>query len=1044
MKPGEPRYSAESDREEWDGVRQIWRINLLGILTAQRSGQEIARFRTLKTAALLGYLAYEARPQSRETLAGLLWPDSDLGNGRNSLSVALNSLRTQLEPPEVEFGSVLIADRNFVSLNPGAVTTDIAEFRALLTALKKLSDSDLQRIPLLQRAVDLYRGRLLEGLYEDWIVQEAQRLEETFFNLLDQLTVLLYKSGEYHEMQRCAERSINMAPWREAGHRHLIFAFHTRGQSASALRHYQHWQQNLKGDSEAASVATRALIAQIERSQARGQQPDRTEIEQITLRATLPQEGAQVQSPEPESTPPTLPTPEPPQAQAARLLSDACLPLRRTRFFGRRVQLQQLVHLFAAQEAPEDSTGRLVTLTGMGGSGKTRLAVEASYRLLSSYQGRLWFIALASLSSPALLDIALRDALPLLPDPQAAPLDQVVEFLSRSPSLLVLDNFEALLPAGAAWLTLLLERLPGVACLVTSRQKLEVDGEVEMPVKPLPVPKQDATLGVEKLLRYAGVQLFVDRARFGRADFGLTKRNAEAVSGLCHALEGLPLALELAAARSSALSPRQLLEHWEERDSVLRSSRRDLPHRHRSIQAAIETSYNLLSVETQEFFKKQWVFHGGWTTDAATQVCSEPNALHLAVQLRSCSLLFQQERVETVRFSCLEMLRDFAGAQLSPAERAALQDRHAHYFLEQIEVQSLDKARQTRQMARFQADLDNYRAALDWFAATDSGLYLHLTAALWPWWEATSNHGEGRTQLERALREAPDAPAAHRAWASLGLGRLIYHQDFAAARPWLEEALRLFRELDERRGIAMALCYLSTLLINMHESGARECAQEALELARLSQDAFMETEASYCLGVIDLGMGKLEQARSLLEPCIAFYQQNEDPRNQCLVLDILAMTVWAMQDWERAEALFAQSHLLARRLGWVFMEAHALWGVSAVARAQGRAAQALETARESARLVQEGKLLWFVPYALANLAHAEIEVGDVKRAVTLLGAADAQHEALGTPLMPLFFPEYERYKTKAQTELEKVQFETLWEKGRTLSSQEALAFGLQE
>jgi predicted ATPase len=346
------------------------------------------------------------------------------------------------------------------------------------------------------------------------------------------------------------------------------------------------------------------------------------------------------------------------------------LPLQFTRFFGRREEIERLTKMLSSGEGqrvgdersrPDASLNlhpsRLVTLTGPGGSGKTRLALEVAERCVAARRGAVWFVPLADLSDPRLIIDAIRDALHLTPSPEAAPLEQVVAALSHQPTLLVLDNFEHLVAAGAPLIRTLRERVPTLQCLVTSRQRLEVEGEREFPVLPLPTPEE--WNNPEQLSLYESVQLFVDRAQAVQPDFQVTNANAAAVAELCHRLEGIPLALELAAARIRLLTPAQMLAHLEHRLDFQTSSRRDATARHRTLRAAVDWSYELLSSELQQFFAWLSVFRGGWTLQAAAAVCEESAALDYLSQLQACSLIVAEEISGESRFRMLETLREY-------------------------------------------------------------------------------------------------------------------------------------------------------------------------------------------------------------------------------------------------------------------------------------------------------------------------------------------------------------------------------------------------
>src|SRR5581483_1788954 len=401
---------------------------------------------------------------------------------------------------------------------------------------------------------------------------------------------------------------------------------------------------------------------------------------------------------------------------------------------------------------------RLITLTGPAGSGKTRLAIEAAQRAPEDFAGAVWFVALADLTDARLLPATIADALQLPRSAQAEPLHQIAEFLNErnAPALLALDNFEQLAEAGALTLWTLLHRVPRLTCLVTSRRRLALPGESLFPVAPLPLPALSDTPAA--LMECASVQLFADRVRAVRPDFQVTVRNAPQVAALCQALEGVPLAIELAASRALMFTPAQMLAQLRHRFTLLTTRRMDKASRHRSLWAAIAWSYDLLSPELQRFFRGLAVFRGGWNIAAAQAVCAEPRALDYLTQLRGHSLIVLEEGREEMRFRLLESLREFAAEQSSPEERSELAQRHIDHYrhLAVAAERELQGPAQLTWLERLEQERDNLRAALTAALAADpAGKALPLAVALGRFWQVRAPFGEGRQWLEAALMRAP-------------------------------------------------------------------------------------------------------------------------------------------------------------------------------------------------------------------------------------------------------------------------------------------------
>ncbi len=842
-----------------------WQIELFGGLTARQGPREITRFRTQKTASLLAYLAYHLdRSHPRERLIDLFWPDDDPEAARHSLRTALSSLRHQLELPGVAAGSVVQADRGCVRLNPEAVRTDVAEFKAVLRAARQTEDP-AQEWALLERAVRLYRGELLAGLYEDWIVSEQRALAELAARARSRLAELSRSVTE--DGGRRTEREGEKGTGSES----ITPSFH-HSNTPSVLR------------------------------------------------------------------PPSSSRPPCPQ-----------LPIALTRFFGRQDELAHIRELLAGRAEMGSHIGpplqdhrsatpsplhpftpsRLVTLTGPGGSGKTRLAIEAGRALSAAYSAAVWFVPLVDVTDAGLIVDRVADAIGLGRAADTDPLEWVVERLSRQPSLLLLDNFEQIAEDGASVVAELLARVPDLACLVTSRQTLGIEGEQELPVLPLPIPEYLNTRTPEGLILLPSVQLFLDRAQKVRPDFQLTAHNAESVASLCARLEGIPLAIELAATRAPVLGPAQMLEQLEDRFELLVSRRKDLPERHRTLRAAIDWSYRSLPLELQRFFPRLSVFRGGWTAEAAEAICGErpsvlrpsesgtgrgsggrmgeqanpdssltthdsrlttpespphpltPSPLPLLEQLRERSLITTPELGGQVRFTMLETLREFGWEQVGSEERAMLCYRHASYFLAlaQTADRQVDTEERAAALDRVEAELDNLRAALAWaMEAADPVMALRLVTALGRFWAIRGHMTEGRRWAAEALAlAAPLGGIPERAAVLDVAGRLAsYQDDYTDSRRCHEESLAIARALGDRRGIARAL---------------------------------------QSLGLVLTETGPGEEACRLCEESLALWRELEDPRGSALALEELAAARWNCHDYADAARLHREALEVRKTIG---------------------------------------------------------------------------------------------------------------------------------
>jgi predicted ATPase len=445
-------------------------------------------------------------------------------------------------------------------------------------------------------------------------------------------------------------------PLREETQHSVIRLLAAQGETEAARAEYRQFERLLRRELDAApSPELRAFVEQLE-----------TEIRPAGK--PIPRRSAS----------PLLPAASTPPSPIGYL------PRQLTRFFGREREIA------AVREMLLDADSALVTLTGPGGTGKSRLALQVAQKVREAYQGAAWFVPLQDLAGPWLIFDRVLEILRLPRSAEIEPLEQIVGFLSSQRSLLVLDNFEHLVEGEGGRLQQLLEQVQTLTVLATSRQLLGADGEQEFSVSPLPIPMEHGS--IPQLLENESVQLFVDRAQVVQSDFQLTARGAVAVATLCARLEGLPLTIELAAARIRVLTPVQMLERLQERFTLLARPRQVADPRHQSLRAALDWSYHLLSSDLQRFFAGLSIFRGGWSLAAAATVvgahtdgAGEIAALDSLSQLRDAYLVLADDHGKEVRFRLLETLREYADSNLSAAERSTLARRHVCYYQKLLE-----------------------------------------------------------------------------------------------------------------------------------------------------------------------------------------------------------------------------------------------------------------------------------------------------------------------------------------------------------------------
>jgi predicted ATPase len=543
------------------------------------------------------------------------------------------------------------------------------------------------------------------------------------------------------------------------------------------------------------------------------------------------------------------------------------LPVSLTSLVGRE---QEVAQICAWLHRPEV---RLLTLTETGGVGKTRLALAIAQHVLGEFPDGVYFVTLAPVSDPGWVTATIAQALSLWEAGDRPLLEQVREYLREKHLLLLLDNFEQVV-AAAPQVTDVLTSCPHVSVLVTGRAALHLSGEHEFAVSPLAVPDLAQLPVLADLARVATVRLFVERAQAVKADFQLTGANAHTIAEICIHLDGLPLAIELAAARIKLLPPQALLKRLSHQLDLLTSGAHDLPSRQQKLRNTIQWSYDLLSPQEQGLYRKLSVFVDGCTLEAAEAVCGAGShqameVLERVASLVDKSLLQQAEQVgDEPRLIMLEAIREFGLERLAAhREGEAARDAHASYYLWLAEEAEpyLVRAEQGEWLDRLEREHENLRAALSWLIERgDRETALRLAGALWRFWWMHGHLSEGRGFLEGMLPAPHTVAASIRAKALVGAGVLTGAQGYyAQAETLCAEGLRLFRELEDQRGISTALWMLGRVAYNRSQYAvARTVAEEALALSRQTGDAWGITSSLENLTSVALDEGKYDEART--------------------------------------------------------------------------------------------------------------------------------------------------------------------------------------
>jgi len=687
---------------------------------------------------------------------------------------------------------------------------------------------------------------------------------------------------------------------------------------------------------------------------------------------------------------------------------------------------------------------RLVTITGPGGIGKSRLALEVARHVADDFSGGVYLIPLASITEPDSLATAIAQSLLVRDKTPGSDLERLKETLQKSPSrplLLLIDNFEHVITA-APVLAELLAAAPQVKLLVTSRAALRVYDEHEFPVPPLACPNPKSAASLEALSQYSAIALFVQRAAAVKPDFKLTDENASAIIEICARLDGLPLAIELAAARIKLLSPTAMCARLESRLQLLTGGARDLPARQQTLRQAIDWSYDLLSGPEQKLFRRLSVFAGGCTLEAVESVCDTRRDLEIDVldgmsSMVDKSLLRQIDQPDgEPRFVMLETLREYGLEKLAASDDEPLTRRaHAAYCLVLAEEAAAQEggAQTSEWQRRFDVEHDNFRAALEWLTANREIEWgFRLGAALFHFWESHDHFAEGRDYLQKLLKLEPAAsPTSLRSRVLFAAGILASEQgDLVDGARLIQESLTISRQLDDRRGVAVCL---NALAVNARDHGdlanSRALFEQSLVLWRELQDQPAIARAlSNLAGVVKL-QEDFSLARGLYEEC------------RCLFHDLGDRTgvAWALNhegDVVREQGDIAAARSLYERSLATFHELNDRWGIAGSLADLGNLARehrdfgtAHSLYRESLGVFQELDHRRGIARILEAFACSAASQAQPERALRLAGAAAALRQTIGAPLTPAEQHKLERFLESAKHALPTASARTAWLEG---------------
>jgi predicted ATPase/DNA-binding SARP family transcriptional activator len=993
-------------------------ISLFGTFEVALAGEPVTTFEYDKVRALLTYLAVESdRPHRREALAGLLWPDQPERKARHSLSQTLFTLRRTIGDRRAR-PSFLDITAQTLQFNPlSDYELDVTQFSTLLAACQTHDHDQLAAcescLERLQQAIALYRGSLLEGFslgdspaFEEWLVLNRERYHRLAIGALGRLTDSYEARGLYEAALEYAWRQLELDPWRETTQRQLMRLLALSGQKEAALVQFDSCRKVLQTELGLEPSAETVALAET--------------IRQGTLEAV----GI---------------GPHRPPVPDQTVFTPHNLPPQPTPFVGRDQELAQIsAHL-------ADPDCRLLTLVGPGGIGKTRLAVQAAAELIrtEAFPQGVCFVALAPVSSPEFIISAIADALNFSFFGREEPKVQLLNYLCDKKIVLILDNFEHLL-TGVDLVSDMLDRNRNLKLLVTSRERLNLREEWLLDVRGLLFPAVDQLEHIPAET-YSAVQLFLRSAARLDADFALSAANEPHVVHICQLVEGMPLAVELAASWIRTLTCQQIAQEIEQGLGFLATSLRDVPERHRSMQAVFEHSWQLLSPAEKQLFRRMAVFRGGFRKSAAEQVTGA--TLSLLSALVDKSFL---RRTRPGRYELHELLRQFAVEKLAelPDEEVKVQDRHCRYymaFLEQRE-QALNGPAQKEVLAEIATEIENIRAAWRWAITHQkieeidksvAGFFRFYFRRSW-YQEGQETFRQAAIQLDQAvgleenarrlllgklwarqgvclnylasfsegmellrqslaiLRQVGPAARAETAFALMFLGDAAFDNcEYSQAREWLRESLAICRETGDQWGLAFSLFMLDAVAYALGDyAEAKKLAQESLATFTQLGDQWGIAFAQNDVGLVAYFMGEYAEARQRLQESISVADENGDTWVLLCALNNLARVTLAVGDYSAAAELLQRHNAITTEFS-LGKSSINLSLLSQLARIQGEYQQASQLGQASLICAREVNIRRSIGRALCNLGTIAYLQGEYDEAEQLLKESLAIRREIG-------------------------------------------------
>jgi predicted ATPase/DNA-binding SARP family transcriptional activator len=907
------------------------------------------RLPTRKAESLLAYLVLHRGAHPRERIAAMFWGDSPDALARRSLRTALSSLRKEVGE------DLLRGDRETLQLNPAfPLRVDV---HGMETLAREVASGNSQAV----MDPGLYPGDLLQDFYDEWILEERGYYRDLFVNASLRSAGSLRSEGEYARAIKLAQKIVAVDPANERAYQQLIFCYGALGDRPAALRSYEDCAaqlQELLGVPPAED--TNALYEGVKRSNSGGPAPSHVKSN---------------------------------------------LPVSLTSFIGREHELQTLQGMFQKT--------RLLTLTGVGGCGKTRLAIELAGQMADRFPDGTWWAGLASVQEETLVAGTVKKTLGIPDSQNASAEESIVLFLQSRQALLVLDNCEHVITACAQLVEDILMRCPGVRILATSREALSIPGETAWLVPSLSLPPADQS---EDLLRWECPRLFLERAASYRSDLPLTEANSRALLRICRALEGIPLAVELAASRVKTLSLEQLAARLDDKLNLLTTGSRTAQPRQQTLRAAIDWSYDLLSEMEQVAFRRLSILAGNWTLEAAGGVISfdgigPEQALDLITRLLDKSLLVRETQAGELRYRMLEIIRQYGFEKLQQAgEVQKVQHLHLLYYeeLAQRVNPGWYSRDQAALMKQFDAEFPNLRVALAHGLEKspdqkDLLAGVRLACALGPFWNLIAEYNEAQMWLKKAidrldalLAESGESTEliALKAKALYEYGFLVWFQsNYDRARLIFLECSKLYEEVGDPTGLAYSNMFLAHSTWGLGERElARQMWADSLEQLKTVKDAWGAGLVHSFRGRAEREAANYEQAEWEYNQCLLYFGSAGDDWGQGIGFSHLGMMAFQKNDPGKAMSLFEQRLRTAKKAGFRQSIAYSNFLIGMAAWKLGQPEQVRSHMREALAYMYEIRNYSTLAECLLGLAWMHAEEGDLEQTAYLVGAVLAADE----------------------------------------------------